>query len=373
MGRELLRGAANWSQMYGPVALSASAGHFEQSLPDLRKEKNFGVVARLSVPGLVRAFKKYRFPLIALEPVTSDLLHIKEDLELTEIRSDSEAIAAMGADYLWNDGFRNFAFCGFPNRLWSRRRADAFAEYVKQKGGNCSIYPADEEELPFGRERLKLKKWIQSLPKPVGMLTCDDDRAHQILQLCEEYDIQVPQEISVLGAGNDEILCELAMPPLSSVAIDLFSAGFEAAKILVEQINGKTERPDDIMMNPLWVTSRLSTDFLAVKDTLVTKALQFIRQNYLRPIGVNDVVRYLDCSRRTLELRFSAATNRTVADEIEYYRLGRAKRLLATTADPVSNIAEPSGFCNFRSMLHAFHTIERCTPTEYREKHTRKS
>ncbi|MDR2117622.1 MAG: substrate-binding domain-containing protein [Planctomycetaceae bacterium] len=371
LGREMLRGAADWSQRYGPITLSATAGHFEQSLPNLRKEKNFGVIARLSVPELIQSFKKYHFPLIVLEPVTQDLLHIKEEFGFPEIRSDSETIAIMGADYLLEDGFQNFAFCGFPNRLWSQRRSNAFIKYVEQEGGCCFVYPENEKELSWEQERPILKKWLQSLPKPIGLLACDDDRAHQILQLCEEKNIRVPQDISVLGIGNDEILCELAMPPLSSIAIDLFNAGFEATRVLVDLINGKTESPDYIMMKPRWVTSRRSTEFLAVNDTLVINALQFIRQNYFRQINVHDVVKYLDCSHRTLEMRFHAARNRTVADEIEHYRMERAKRLLHTSNDSVSSIAELSGFYNFRSMLRAFHLIEHCTPTEYREKFCR--
>jgi LacI family transcriptional regulator len=369
LGREILRGVADWSQRYGPVTLSATAGHFEQSLPDLRKEKNFGVISRLSVQGLVSSFKKYHFPLIVLEPVTSELLHLKEEFGLTEIRSDSETIGIMGADYLLNDGFQHFAFCGFPNRLWSRRRGDAFTEYLKQNNCQCSVYPENEQELSWEREQPKLKKWLQSLTKPVGLLACDDDRAHQILRLCGEENIRVPQDISVLGIGDDEILCELAMPPLSSIAIDLFNAGFEATQTLVEQINGKTERPNYIMMKPRWISSRQSTDFLAINDKLITNALQFIRKNYFRQINVNDVIKYLDTSRRTLELRFLAARNHTVADEIKHYRLERAKRLLITCNDSISSIAELSGFYNFRSMLRVFHQTEHCTPTEFREKH----
>ena len=140
LGREMLRGAANWSQMHGPVTLAAHAGHVEQSLPDFRKERNIGVVARLSIPGLVRAFQKYRFPLIALEPVSQELFDLKEELGLAEIRSDAEAIAVMGVEYLWNDGFRHFVFCGSPGMLWSQRRSRAFAEQVRQKGGSCAIY-----------------------------------------------------------------------------------------------------------------------------------------------------------------------------------------------------------------------------------------
>ncbi|MCL2743911.1 MAG: DNA-binding transcriptional regulator [Planctomycetaceae bacterium] len=369
LGREMLRGAATWSQMHGPVTLAAHAGHVEQSLPDFRGEQNFGVVSRLSVDGLVRAFRKYRFPLLALEPASQELLDIKEELGLAEIRSNAETIATMGVDYLWNDGFRHFAFCGFPGKLWSQRRSKAFTEQVRQRGGSCAVYPEAEQTLTSSRERLKLKKWLHSLPKPIGMLACDDDRAHQVLNVCEEESIRIPQDISIIGVGNDEILCDLASPPLSSIAIDFVSTGYEAVGVLVDMISGKTKRPPDITMNPRWVTPRLSTDFLAVKDAMVVRSLQFIRQNYLRAIGVDDVVRYIGVSRRTLEVRFSKATERTVAEEIQYHRLQRAKRLLTQTDEPVTNIAEPSGFYNFRSLLHAFHVVEGCTPLEYRERH----
>jgi len=369
LGREMLRGAALWSRMHGPVLLSVAAGHFDQSLPDLRRERKIGLIARLSVPGVVRAVRKHRIPLIALEPVTQELADRKEELRLAEIRSDAKAIAEMGAEFLWNDGFRNFAYCGFPNRLWSKARRDAFSLCVMELGGHCSLYPAVDAECSWNRERPRLKKWLRSLPKPVGMLACDDDRALQILQLCEEEGIRVPQDISVLGVGNDDILCDLANPPLSSISIDLQAAGYNAVQALVDLIEGKTERPDDIAMTPLWVSPRMSTDFLAVVDPLVVKALQFIRQNYLRPIGVADVVRYVGVSRRSLETKFYAATLRTLANEILHHRLERAKRLLMIGDEQLANIAASSGFFNFRSMLHAFHVSEGCTPMKYREKH----
>ena len=369
LGRELLRGAALWSRIHGPVSLSASAGHFDQSLPDLRHEKKIGIIARLSVPGLTQAVRKYRIPLIALEPVTQELADLKEELGLAEIRSESNEIAEMGAEYLWNDGFRNFAYCGFPNRLWSKIRRAAFSRYILEQDGHCSFYPASDNELSWNRERSKLKSWLRSLPKPIGMLACDDDRALQILQLCEEVGIRVPQDVSILGVGNDDILCDLANPPLSSISMDLQTAGFNAVQSLVDLIESKTKRPADIAMSPLWVNPRMSTDFLAVPDPTVVKALQFIRQNYLRPISVVDVVRYAGISRRSLETRFSAVNRRTISNEILHHRLERAKRQLIVSDELMTSIATSSGFFNFRSMLHAFHVSEGCTPGEYREKH----
>jgi len=369
LGRELLRGAALWSRMHGPVSLSASAGHFDQLLPNLRNERKVGIIARLSVPGIVRAIKKYRVPLIALEPVTQELADIKEELRLAEIRSTAKEIAEMGAEFLWNDGFRNFAYCGFPNRLWSKARCDAFVRYLAKQGGLCSVYPVSDNECSWNRERLALKKWLRSLPKPIGLLACDDDRALQILNLCEEEEIRIPQDVSILGVGNDDILCDLANPPLSSISIDLQTAGYNAVQALVDMIEGKTERPGDVTMSPLWVTPRMSTDFMGVSDPSVIKALQFIRQNHLRPITVMDVVRYVGISRRSLETRFGAINRRTIANEILHYRLERAKQLLAFGNEQLANIAISSGFFNFRSMLHAFCSIEGCTPKKYREKH----
>ena len=369
LGRELLRGAALWSRMHGPISLSVSAGHFAQAIPSLRNDQKIGLITRLSVPGVVRAVKKHRIPLIALEPVTQELADLKEELQLAEIRSNAKEIAEMGAEYLWNDGFRNFAYCGFSNRLWAKARRDAFSRYVTELGGHCSLYPDPDGECSWNRERPKLKKWLRSLPKPVGLLACDDDRALQILQVCAEEGIRVPQDISVLGVGNDDILCDLANPPLSSISIDLQTAGYNAVQALVDLIEGKTDRPDDIAMTPLWVVPRMSTDFLAVTDPLIVKSLQFIRQNYLHPIDVTDVVRYVEISRRSLETKFYAATHRTIANEILHHRLERAKRQLMISNEPLTNIATESGFFNFRSMLRAFHICEACTPTEYREKH----
>lgn len=369
LGRSILRGVIHWSQLYGPAVLKVSAGHFHQELPKLDKDKNIGILARISDPGVLQMIRERKIPTVVLEPNTEKLTRLREDLGLGVISINSKATGICGADYLYGQGFQKFAFCGFPNRIWSKHRETAFAERVEDLGFSCRIYPAGNREIPLEKEQGRLKKWLLSLPQGTALMACDDDRARQILDICEQEQIRIPRDLAVLGAADDELLCELSSPPLSSIAFNLEEAGFEAMKMVAGLIDGSIEKAGQILVDPLWVTTRLSTDCIAQKDKMITEALRFIRRNCFRPIGVVDVVRHVDVSRRTLENRFFTATGRTVMEDIIHQRIERAKQLLASTDEPIVRVGTISGFVNYRSMLHAFNKYEKCTPKEYRRNH----
>ncbi len=368
LGRSILKGVIHWSQMFGPAKLKVAAGHLNQVLPPIDSPGRTGVIARISDPGILKMIEERGIPIVVLEPNTVELTDLQHKLALGVIRINPEATGEMGADHLFSRGFQQFAFCGFANRIWSDLRQEAFVAAIESHNLKCECYPLPSGDMLLDEERPLLRKWIESLPRPIGLMACDDDRARQVLEVCESLELRVPQEIAVLGAADDELLCELSSPPLSSIAFDLEKAGFEAMKQLAGFIDGTLTQPYDIVVNPLWVTTRLSTDYIVQNDRLVTQALRFIRRNYFRPIAVIDVVKHVDVSRRTLENRFLAATGRTIMDDIIHQRFERAKQLLISTDEPVAVISILSGFVNYRSMLHAFNMSEHCTPNEFRQK-----
>lgn len=369
LGRSILQGVIRWSQLYGPAALKVSAGHFHQELPKIDNNRKTGILARISDPGVLQLIREKNIPTVVLEPNTEKLTRLREELGLGVISINSTATGICGADYLYGQGFQKFAFCGFPNRIWSEHRERAFVQKIAEFGFSCSVYPAGKREMPIEKELPRLRKWINTLSRGTALMACDDDRARQILGICEQEQIRIPRDLAVLGAADDELLCELSAPPLSSIAFNLEEAGFEAMKMLFDLLKGNREKAGEIIVDPLWITTRLSTDCIAQNDRMITEALRFIRRNYLRPIGVLDVVRHVDVSRRTLENRFFAATGRTVMEDIVHQRIERAKQLLASTDESIARIGTLAGFFNYRSMLHAFNKYEKITPNEYRRRH----
>ena len=181
--------------------------------------------------------------------------------------------------------------------------------------------------------------------------------------------MHVPNDIAVVGVDEDSLLSDLANPPLSSVALDAAQAGYQAAELLHGMMSGRVTRQHLILVDALWVVSRLSTNVIAVEDAGVATALRYIRDNARRPIGVQDVVKHLAVSRRTLEIRFQGTLGRSIRAEIERVRLGWAKQMLVETNLPVAKIAEHTGFSSQSYLSRVFHRVTGLTLGRYRRDH----
>ena len=256
------------------------------------------------------------------------------------VETDDVAIATLAAQHLRERGFKQFGYCGDPHFEWSRRRREAFHQLITQAGLPCFdfVAPPSADEMPA------LIKWLNGLPKPIGIFACYDVRGQQILDACRDLTLAVPEEVGVLGVNNDELLCELAFPPLSSVTPNARRAGYEAAALLDRMMKGERVPPDETRIPPLGICGRQSTDVLAVEDPNIAQALRFIREHACDPIDVNDVLRIVPLSRRVLEQRFAQLLNRTPHAEILSVRLNRAKQLISETKLSLGEIATRAGF-----------------------------
>jgi LacI family transcriptional regulator len=190
------------------------------------------------------------------------------------------------------------------------------------------------------------------------------------LEACLEAEIAVPEEVAVLGVDNDELLCELSEPPMSSVSLDAERGGYEAAALLDRIWQGNVGNREKVLIEPTHVVARHSTDVCAVADRDVAAALKFVRLNATRPISVHDVVRHIGLSRRVLEVRFRRAVKRTIHDEIARLRLEQVKLLLRETNWSIGRIAESAAFANGSYLGKWFRQHVDLTPAEYREQQT---
>jgi LacI family transcriptional regulator len=369
-GRGLLRGIIRYSRLHGPWNLEMSPGHFAQKLPAIRRRGLSGIIARISTPQLAQAIRAAGVPAIALEASFDEFATVNPRLGFAEIRSDSPAIGRLAAEYLLARDFRQFAYCGIPNCLWSKVRQEYFAACIAEAGYPCHVYrqAANNKQLREWQHELPiLAKWLCDLPRPLGLLAGNDDRGRKVLIACQAAGLQVPEDVAVIGVDNDELLCEVCDPPLSSVAMELEAAGYAAAELLDGMMTGRVTGPREIVVKPTAVVTRRSSDVLAQRDRVVAGVLQFIRDNAARPIGVREVIGQTDLARTSVERRFRQATGRSILEEITRRRLERATRLLAETDLPMQRVAAIAGFSQLRAMNRAFHTHQRCTPWQYRK------
>ncbi|QEG39327.1 XylR family transcriptional regulator [Roseimaritima ulvae] len=323
-----------------------------------------GIIARIENDEIAAALRKAKVPVV-------DVSAARHLPDIPWVETDDDAIAELGVKHLLDRGFRNLAFCGDPGFNWSNWRRDKFRSLVESAGVAASIYDSlsrNDPKYSWNREKRGLAKWLQGLPRPIGIFACYDIQAQKLLEVCRELSIAVPEEIAVLGVDNDQLLCELADPPLSSIVCNTQRTGFEAAALLDRMMKGEQIDSAPVLVAPLGIQARQSTDILAIDDPDVVAALRLIRERALEGINVADVVRHVPLSRRVLESRFKKILGRSPHEELTRLKLERIKELLSETDLSLSEIARRTGFEHDEYMCVFFRKAEGIPPGQYRRK-----
>lgn len=288
------------------------------------------------------------------------------------VHVDGEAVAKLAFEHLAERGFKRFAFVDVAGESWAARRRDGFTAAVADRGFECDVFTAKRrprDRPPWESIDAKLVEWIVSLPKPLGLMVATDEFGPPVLEACRRANAAVPDDVAVVGVGNDEVLCDLASPPMSSVVPDHVGVGYEAAKLLDAMISGAARPKDPTYLPPLGVITRRSTDVLAMDDDVVATALRFIRERAASGVGVDDVVAHVPVSRSVLQRRFNDGVGRTINDQIVLTRVNLARELLVHTDLPIDTIAERAGFNHREYLSVVFKRETGDTPAAYRRRH----
>jgi LacI family transcriptional regulator len=280
----------------------------------------------------------------------------------------------MAAEHLLNRGFRQFAYCGFEDMFGARSRGESFSKKIAEVGFETHFYkqPKSKAKRSWENEQIYMADWLKSLPKPVGLMTCTDDRSQYAIEACKIAGLHVPEQVAIIGVDNDELVCELSTPPLSSIALNTERAGYEAAELLDKLMAGKKMTKQTIVVQATHVVARQSTDILAIEDQDVVKALRFIRQHSNEMIQVSDVVDATSVSRRALEQRFRRVLGRSVLAEIRRVRTDLVTQMLVETNLSISKIALTLGYTGVENIARYFQHEKGMSLQAYRKKHGRK-
>ena len=368
-GRGVLRGIARYVAAHESWKIYQTERRLCDGTPGWLKDwDGDGVIARIENDELLEQIRRMDIPAV-------DLFEHSKAASIPGVLTDNRAIAHLAADHLLERGLERFAYCGLPGVYSSEARSEHFVDYLSRVGYEVSVYKnprqsdttfistTEDHEL---RCEETVASWVASLPKPVGLMACNDFRAHQILMACSDRDIAVPEEVAVIGVDNDELICELCHPPLSSIEQNPERVGYEAAALLDRLIDGQASPAQPILVEPLGVVARQSTDVVAVGDADVAAAVHFIRGHACDGIQVKDVLQHTNISRSTLERRFARLLGRSPKAEILRVQLDRVKHLLAMTDYSLARIAQLTGFDYMESMCCCFKRTIGQTPGRYR-------
>ena len=307
---------------------------------------------------------------------TVDLYHEDETQDIPGVATNQESLVRLAVEHFLDRGFRNFAYCGFPRVLFSDLRAACFAGQLARRGFAAQIFtapPASRKaslaavESHTARLSAALGQWLRDLPKPAALLACNDVRAQQVLAVCEEFHIVAPDEIAVLGIDNDDVVCDLCNPALSSIDMDVEQIGFEAAALLDRILHGTAPPRQRVLVEPAGVIVRGSTDALAIADREAAKVVHYVREHACDTANIDAILAPLNLSRSTLDRWFRKWLGRPPGEEIMRVRLNRVKELLATTQLPLDEIAVRAGFRHVESLHRVVKRATGQTPGQYRQ------
>ncbi|MCP4590131.1 MAG: DNA-binding transcriptional regulator, partial [bacterium] len=342
-GRGLLRGVSRYNHEQGRWSLYFKPQGLDDPPPPWLKDWNGdGILARINDRRMAAAVVQTGVPVV-------ELRRLIPDLGLPSIGADNRAVTELAVGHLLERGFQHFAFCGLPKGEYPPmdERREWFVQLIEEAGFQQSVFDARRTRRrgdTWTLEQNEIAEWLGSLAKPVGVMACNDDRGLQVLDACHRAGLMVPDEVAVVGVDNDDYLCNLSVPQLTSVDLAPDRMGYEAAKLLDRMMAGGVISSPQISLPPRGVVTRQSTDVLATEDQVVIRAVRFIRERACDRIQVADVLEHVRVSRSRLEPRLKEVLGRTIHQEILRVQIEQVKELLIVTDLPIKQIANRCGF-----------------------------
>jgi len=362
-GRELLLGVRRYVTEHGPWSVFAEIRDLDSRTPSwLRDWDGDGILTRTSSQAMADAIAEVNVPTVELRAT-----RLKNELPFVGI--DNQAIGRVCAEHLLGRGYRHFAVYELSTEQFFEQRRDSFAKTLRALGFGClSLCQTSNREKParWETQQASLVHWLKELPKPIGILACTDQLGFWLLDACARAGLRVPDEVAVLGVENDETLCAMSLPPLSSLRLGGDRVGYEAAKLLDRMMRGRKPPKKPLLLPPLGIEARQSTDAVAVADELLSQAVRMIREKSCDGLRVDDLLKAIPLSRSSLERGFRSLYGRSPNAEINRVRLQRASELLSMTDLTLDAIAMRTGFGDKHYFSKCFRDAYDMPPGQYR-------
>jgi LacI family transcriptional regulator len=366
VGRDILMGIARYVRESGPWALhlDATEGIYNnRSLPEwLGNWTGDGIICRFASPEVAEMALKTKAPIV-------NVLADDHGLKLPLVHVDDAAVGRLGAKYLLERGFKNFGFVARLDARWSDARQNAFAKAVAEEGYKCQALPvAIFSDVPKNWDQFvsEAAAWIASQPKPLGLMLCYDVIGPMITQACRRAGFAVPEEVAIVGVDNDEPICAICDPPLTSISANHEEVGYQGAALLDQLMTGQRPPKQSILLSPGGIIVRGSTAGSAIEDSVVSTALRLIREHACAGLQVQELCKHVSISRSVLQRRFLEIMGHSLHEEILQTKLRKAQELLRETELPLKVIADKAGFTHVEYLGAVFKARLGSTPAKYR-------
>jgi LacI family transcriptional regulator len=367
---KILHGIALYQREHTPWEVQwDNQGHSLSDASWFKRQPWDGVISRHTNALQVDACRRLGLPLV-------DVNNAESLPGVPNVILDNFSVGQIGGEHFIDRGFRHFAFCGFGNEPWSGERRDGYRDAVSTFGQESLLFERNYPGTYTGgctpqwqAEQIdEIARWLLILPKPIGIMCCNDFRALQVLNAARMAGLRVPEDVAVLGANDDEARCELANPPLSSVATNHLRSGYVAAEALERLMLGRSLAGLNLTVEPIEVVARQSTDLLAVNDKKIAAAARYIRLHACEGLTVDLVCRHAGIARTQLEEKFRKFFGRSPNTEIRRVQLNRIRQLLQDTDLPLDTISELTGFKHPEYLIVFFKRATGESPGRYRRK-----
>ncbi len=365
-GRGILRGIARFFHQQPEVTVLKFSDPRAYDAAALRRLRPDGIIARV-------ATRRNEGVLAALGVPVVNVSGQIATPRLPLVNTDDLRVGQLALRHLHGRAYRQFAYCGNTTHLGSMLRYRGFCAEARRLGVTAAIpqhiLPQGDQNAPYpDATRARLAAWLQGLPRPVGILGFTDRVALELDEACARLGLRVPEDVAILGVGNDLARVEFAHVALSSIQLNTQRIGLLAAEMLQARMDGRRDPPGETLVSPQKIVTRLSTDRFAVDDEVVALALDHMREHVGNTIYVEEVARAVGVTRRVLELRFRAALGTSVYAEAQRLHFDRAMELMPEPALTLSEIAYASGFESPSVFASAFRRRHGVTPSEYRRR-----
>ncbi|EMI17737.1 xylose operon regulatory protein [Rhodopirellula maiorica SM1] len=363
-GQRLIRGVTSYARQHGPWHLWVEPKGRDEAMqlpPDWNGD---GVIARVGSARLATDLQSLNTSVVNVCGIK-----MPESDAFPRVTTDYATVAALATEYFRSRGFRRFAYVGPTRHSYVRRHVDAFRGALAQFDAELSVFNFAHESLASKRwktQEQKLGQWLKEIAKPVAVFSWGTTASARLLKVCRLHNVLVPDEVSVLAGDDDDLICEATVPSMSAVLISSEQIGFRAAARLDRLMKGMNDDGSDVLIDPIEVVTRGSTDALAIEDFELARAVRYMRERAFGELTVAEVADHVPMTRRNLERKFREMIGRTPLQEIHRLRIARVKELLSTSDLAMPAVAAASGFGTPEYMTQMFKSIVGQTPLRYR-------